>query len=217
MKLPSLLFTLLIATSLSAQTLFTYADKSVSASEYTKAFNKVYPAPVPDKAKKMREYLDLYINSKLKIHEATLRGYDTMPGFIEEYTALRNQVIENYMNDTQSLNALVDEAFKRSQKDIKVQHIFIPYYSGVNYSDSPVVKLKIQEAYMELQSGKSFDDVALKFSADPSVAKNKGNLGYITVFSLPYQFENIIYNLAPGKFSAPYRSNSGYHIFKNIG
>jgi len=216
MKLPSLLFTLLIATSLSAQTLFTYADKSVSASEYTKAFNKVYPAPVLDKAKKMRQYLDLYINSKLKIHEATLRGYDTMPGFIEEYTALRNQVIENYMNDTQSLNALVDEAFKRSQKDIKVQHIFIPYYSGVNYSDSSVVKLKMQEAYMELQSGKTFDDVALKFSADPSVAKNKGNLGYITVFSLPYQFENVIYNLAPGKFSSPYRSNSGYHIFKKL-
>lgn len=216
MKLPSLLFTLLIATSLSAQTLFTYADKSVSASEYTKAFNKVYPAPVSDKAKKMRQYLDLYINSKLKIHEATLRGYDSMPGFIEEYTALRNQVIENYMNDTQSLNALVDEAFKRSQKDIKVQHIFIPYYLGVNYSDSAVVKLKMQEAYMELQSGKNFDDVALKFSADPSVAQNKGNLGYITVFSLPYQFENVIYNLVPGKFSAPYKSNSGYHIFKNL-
>src|SRR5215207_6934429 len=202
--------------SLPAQTLFTYADKSVSANEYLKAFNKVYPAPVTDKAKKIREYLDLYINSKLKIHEATARGYDTMPGFVEEFTALRNQVIENYMTDAESLNALVNEAFDRSQKDIKVQHIFIPYYSGVNYSDSSVVKLKMQEAFMELQSGKSFDDVALKFSADPSVAENKGNLGYITVFSLPYQFENIIYALSPGKFSGPYRSNSGYHIFKNI-
>ena len=70
---------------------------------------------------------------------------------------------------------------------------------------------------MELQSGKNFDDVALKFSADPSVAQNKGNLGYITVFSLPYQFENVIYNLSPGKFSTPYRSNSGYHIFKKLG
>src|SRR4030095_421125 len=194
MKLPSFILTLLLAASfsLNAQPLFTYADKSVSASEYSKAFNKVYPAAVPDKAKKMREYLNLYINSKLKIHEAVSRGYDSMPGFVEEYTALRNQVIENYMNDTQSLNALVNEAFARSQKDIKVQHIFIPYSFGVNYSDSPVVKLKIQEAYMELQSGKSFDDVALKFSADPSVVQNKGNLGYITVFSLPYQFENVI-------------------------
>ena len=215
MKLPSLLITLLIATSLSAQTLFTYADKSVSANEYKKAFNKVYPAPVTDKAKKMSDYLDLYINSKLKIHEATLRGYDSMPGFVEEYTALRNQVIENYMNDTESMNAMVNEAFARSQKDIKVQHIFIPF--GANNSDSSVVKLKIQEAYMELQSGKSFDNVALKYSADPSVAQNKGNLGYITVFTLPYQFENVIYKLSPGKFSAPFRSNSGYHIFKNLG
>ena len=217
MKLPSLLLLLLITNSLTAQTLFTYADKSVSATEYKKAFNKVYPAPVTDKTKKVRDYLDLYINSKLKIHEATIRGYDSMPGFIEEYTALRNQVIENYMNDTESLNALVNEAFARSQKDIKVQHIFIPYNTGVNYSDSPVVKLKMQEAYMELRSGKSFDAVALKFSADPSVAQNKGNLGYITVFSLPYQFENVIYKLTPGKFSAPFRSNSGYHIFKNLG
>jgi len=69
---------------------------------------------------------------------------------------------------------------------------------------------------MELQSGKNFEDVALKFSADPSVTENKGHLGYITVFSLPYQFENVIYHLSPGKFSAPYKSNSGYHIFKNI-
>jgi len=216
MKLPSLLLTLLFATSLSAQTLFTYGNKEVTAKEYIKAFNKVYPAPVTDKAKKMREYLDLYINSKLKIQEATDRGYDSLPSFVEEYSALRNQVIENYMNDAESLNELTNEAFDRSQKDIKVQHIFMPYYAGVNYSDSSVVKLKMQEAYMELQSGKSFDDVALKFSADPSVASNKGHLGYITVFSLPYQFENIIYNLSPGKFSAPYKSNSGYHIFKNI-
>ena len=218
MKLPSFILALLLAASFSlpAQTLFTYANKSVSAKEYLKAFNKVYPAPVPDKAKKMREYLDLYINSKLKIHEATLRGYDSMPAFIEEFTALRNQVIENYMTDTESMNALVDEAFKRSQKDIKVQHIFIPYNTAVNFSDSPVVKLKIQEAFMELRSGKNFDEVALKFSADPSVTENKGNLGYITVFSLPYQFENIVYGLSPGKFSSPHRSNSGYHIFKNI-
>jgi peptidyl-prolyl cis-trans isomerase SurA len=218
MKLPSFIITLLLAASFSlpAQTLFTYANKSVSANEYLKAFNKVYPPPVTDKAKKMREYLDLYINSKLKIHEASLRGYDSMPAFIEEFAALRNQVIENYMNDTESMNALVSEAFDRSQKDIKVQHIFIPYYSSGNTSDSPVVKLKIQEAFMELQSGKKFDEVALKFSADPSVAENKGNLGYITVFSLPYQFENVIYSLSPGKFSTPYKSNTGYHIFKNI-
>lgn len=218
MKSP-LILTLLLITSccLQAQTLFTYGNKSVAANEYVRAFNKVYPAPVADKPKKMRDYLDLYINSKLKIQEAMARGYDTMPAFKEEFAALRNQVIENYMIDAATMNSLVNEAFDRSQKDINVQHIYIPYSVGVNFSDSAVVKLKIQEAFMELQAGKSFEDVALKFSKDPAVAQNKGNLGYITVFSVPYQFENIIYNLAPGKYSQPYRSNSGFHIFKNLG
>src|SRR5262245_16249386 len=134
MKLPSLLLIFLFVSSLlSAQTLFTYGDKTVPASEYLKAFNKVYPAPVTEKPKKMREYLYLYINSKLKIQEALDMGYDSLPAFVEEYSALRNQVIENYMNDTESLNALINEAFDRSQKDIKVQHIFMPYYTGANY------------------------------------------------------------------------------------
>lgn len=219
MRLNHFFLPLLIAVSFSvqSQTLFTYADKSVTKNEYLKAFNKVYPPPVTDKSKKIREYLDLYINSKLKIKEAQERGYDTLPGFKEEYAALRNQVLENYMTDNETLDKLTSEAFERSKKDISVQHIFIPYQVGVNFSDSQVVKLKIQQAYMELQAGTNFDDVAIKYSADPSVTKNKGRLGYITVFSIPYQFESIIYSLTPGKYSKPYKSNSGYHIFKNLG
>src|SRR6185436_9920590 len=47
--------------------------------------------------------------------------------------------------------------------------------------------------------------------------ENKGDIGYITVFTLPYEFENIIYATPAGKYSDPYRSKAGYHIFKNLG
>lgn len=219
MKLKSLLFALVCVFSLTiqAQTLFTYADKKADVKEFIRAYEKVYPAgTVANKEKAMREYLGLYINSKLKIQEAYEKGYDTLPAFREELSNLRQQVVNNYMTDPETYNRLVNEAFARSQKNIQVQHIFIPYTISNNFSDSAVVRLKINEAYMELSSGKKFDDVALKFSADPSVATNKGDIGFITVFSLPYQFENIIYGLSPGKFSTPYKSKSGFHIFKNI-
>ena len=219
MKMKSLLFSLACALSLTmqAQTLFTYAGKKTDTKEFTRAYEKVYPAgTVTNKEKSIREYLDLYINSKLKIHEAYEMGYDTLPAFKEELNNLRQQVMNNYMTDPETYNTLLDEAFARSQKDIQVQHIFIPYIAQNNFSDSAVAKLKINEAHMELASGKKFDDVALKFSADPSVAGNKGNIGFIGVFSLPYQFENIIYSLKPGAYSEPYKSKSGFHIFKNI-
>ena len=41
------------------------------------------------------------------------------------------------------------------------------------------------------------------------------DMGFITVFTLPYEFENIVYSLKPGQVSKPYRSKKGWHIFKN--
>ncbi|MBK7561605.1 MAG: peptidylprolyl isomerase [Chitinophagaceae bacterium] len=43
---------------------------------------------------------------------------------------------------------------------------------------------------------------------------NKGDLGYITVFTLPYPFENEVYATAVGKYSSAVSSKAGYHIFK---
>ena len=207
-----------ISISVNSQTLFTYGNKKADVNEFLRAFNKVYPVGSlnTDREKSIREYLGLYINSKLKIHEAYVKRYDTMPEFKEELSNLRLQVMENYMTDPESYNSLLEEAFARSQKEIQVQHIFISYKTENNVSDSANAKSKINEAHNELTAGKNFEDVALKFSADPAVAGNKGNLGFITVFTLPYQLENIIYGLSPGNYSTPYKSSSGYHIFKNI-
>jgi len=217
-KLILLLFAVFFITVLpEAQTLFTYGNNSVDVKEFLRAYNKVNVAPVVNKEKSIREYLELFINSKLKIREAYEKGYDTLATFKDELSALRNQVTENYMNDTASFNALLKEAFTRSQKDIRLGHIFIPYKTVNGVSDSAIAKLKINEAQMQLRAGKSFEEVALKYSQDPSVNINKGDLGYITVFTLPYEFENIIYKTGPGKVSAPYKSKSGYHIFKNNG
>ena len=41
------------------------------------------------------------------------------------------------------------------------------------------------------------------------------DLGFITVFTLPYEYENIVYSLKPGEVSKPYRSKKGWHIFKD--
>jgi peptidyl-prolyl cis-trans isomerase SurA len=217
-KIILLLFAVFIITVLpKAQTLFTYGNNAVEVKEFLRAYNKVNAAPATNKEKSIREYLELFINSKLKIREAYERGYDTLATFKDELYALRNQVTENYMNDTASFNALLKEAFTRSQKDIRVGHIFIPYKTVNGVSDSAIAKLKIAEAQMQLKAGKSFEETAVKYSQDPSVNINKGDLGYITVFTLPYEFENIIYKTASGKVSAPYKSKSGYHIFKNLG
>src|SRR5258708_20270980 len=73
------------------------------------------------------------------------------------------------------------------------------------------------EGYNALKSGQRLGKTALLYSGDPSVRENAGTIGYITVFTLPYELENLAYSTPAGKFSKPYRSKAGYHIFRNLG
>ncbi|MFL5810943.1 MAG: peptidylprolyl isomerase, partial [Flavisolibacter sp.] len=58
--------------------------------------------------------------------------------------------------------------------------------------------------------------IAKKYSDDPAAQTNGGDLGWITVFSLPYELENLAYSIPVGK-SGMYQSRAGIHIFKNLG
>lgn len=207
----------LSALSVSSQTLFTYGAYKADAGDFLRAFNKNNQEPASARTKAMREYLGLYINSRLKIREAYDRGYDTLPQIKSEVDNLRGQVIENYMSDPEVINRLTKEAFQRSLKDIHAAHIFVSFTNTAGVTDTVAASARLKEVMARLAKGDDFMTVAQQLSADPSAAANRGDLNYITVFTLPYEFENIIYATAPGKISPVYTSNAGYHIFKNLG
>ncbi len=200
-----------------SQTLFTYGNYKADEKDFLRAFNKNNQATSSDRNRAIKEYLDLYINSRLKIREAYDRRYDTLPGIQSEIENLRNQVIENYMSDPDAINRLTKEAFQRSLKDIHAAHIFISLKNASGTADAAATQKKLDEVTSRLSKGEDFLKVAQDLSDDPSAKTNKGDLNYITVFTLPYEFENIIYNTAPGKYSKPYTSKAGFHIFKNLG
>jgi peptidyl-prolyl cis-trans isomerase SurA len=206
-----------IVSAASAQTLFTYGKYAADAKDFLRAFNKNNTVTTADKAQAMRDYLDLYIDSRLKIEEAYARGYDTLPQIKSDIQNLRSQIVDNYMNDPQTSDQLFQEAFQRSQKDIHVGQIFISLKDAAGLIDTAAAEKKVNEVYEKLKKGEDFFKLAQQYSSDPNVATNKGDIGFITVFTLPYEFENIIYNTAPGNISAPYLSRIGFHIFKNLG
>ncbi|HMK26282.1 MAG TPA: peptidylprolyl isomerase [Chitinophagaceae bacterium] len=201
----------------SAQTLFTYGKYSVDAKDFLRAYTKNNTQPVVNKAKAINDYLDLYIKSRLKIQEAYERRYDTLPQIKTEVENLRTQIAENYMTDPDMASRLTKEAFRRSLKDIHVAHIFISFRNATGSVDTMAAQKKRDDIWKQLQKGDDFLKIAEQNSDDPSVKNNKGDLGYITVMTLPYEFENAIYATPVGKYSSVVRSKIGYHIFKNLG
>jgi len=215
-KLFILLPVSLILFTASAQTLFTYGKYAVDAKEFLRAYNKNNTQPVVNKAKAVSEYLDLYINSRLKIREAYDRKFDTLDQIQSEVKSLRAQIAENYMTDPTVVARLQKEAFDRSQKDIQVAHIFISFKKAGGITDTAAANVKKEDVLQRLKKGEDFLQVAQQLSDDPAAKTTRGELGYLTVFSLPYELENVIYSTPVGKYSPVIASKAGYHLFKNL-
>lgn len=210
MKKFYLLLAFAYSTTAQAQTLITYGNNTVSKDEFLRAYNK-NKTPVTDKEKSIRDYIDLYTNFKLKVKAARDLHIDTLPQLQADIENFRKQVDENYMNDEKGLNALISQAFDRSQFDLHVMHFLLPIPDDAIPEDTLKVFTATQNLYNQLKSGRT-DYNAL---AESNNAKS-GDLGFITAFTLPYQYENIVYALKPGETSTPYRTKKGWHIFKLI-
>jgi peptidyl-prolyl cis-trans isomerase SurA len=196
------------------QTLFTYGNHSVSKGEFLRAYNKNKSiGPNTDQAK--RNYLQLYTIFKLKVQAARDMHMDTLPFLHSDLQNFRTQIENNYLKDPDEVNKLVDEAFRRSQKDIHVQHFYVFINSKMKPEDTLKLYKAINETYEELKKGSTdYDGVLSEISE--KIAPVRGNdLGWITAFTIPYEFENIVYGLSPGQVSKPFRSKTGWHIFKN--
>jgi peptidyl-prolyl cis-trans isomerase SurA len=203
-----------IAFSAPAQTLFTYGKESVSADDFLKAFKKNNNSAKDEKA--LKEYLDLYIASRLKIKEAKEKHLDTSSQLVTDLANLRQQILPNYLPDKESLDKLVNEAFTRSQKDIHIAHIFIAFTKNGN-TDVVAADKKRNEVLSKLSKGAKFEELAKEYSDDPAAQNNGGDIGWAAVFTLPYELENVIYTTPAGKISTAYTSKAGHHIFKNLG
>jgi len=207
---------LLFLSRVPAQSLFSLDGSGISKEEFLKAFSKNNNGEKPTD-KTYRDYLELYIRYKLKVRAAYEAQLDTLPTQRSELQNFRAQVAETYLKDETSLDRLVKEAFTRGQKDIRISHIYIALPKNPSADDTLAAYQKAMTAYNDLKRGKKFTETALAWSDDPSVKSNQGNLGFITVFTLPYVLETLAYSTPAGQFSKPCRSKGGYHIFKNEG
>lgn len=163
----------------------------------------------------LREYLDLYVKFKRKVFEAEDTGLDTTPAFKQEFETYRKQLVKPYLSAKEVEDQLIREAYERSKYVVSASHLLVGAKENASPSDTMKAYTKIQAIRDSVIAGqKSFDEMAIKYSEDPSAAQNKGSLGYFTVFEMVYPFENAAFKNEPGQVSQPVRTRFGYHLLK---
>ena len=195
------------------QTFIDFGDEQVSKAEFKRVYLKNNSGEMVSKST-VKEYLDLYLNFKLKVKEAEARGLDTVSSFVTELKGYRQQLAQPYLSADGVLEELKEEAYARLKEEVKVSHILIA--SGPEESPADTLKaykkaLKIKEM---LEKGADFESTAKEYSDDPSAKENGGDLGYFTALYMVYPFETAAYNTEVGKVSEVVKTRFGYHVLK---
>ncbi len=197
--------------------LMTVDGRPVSRSEFEAIYKKNNKdAPVTKQA--LDEYLDLFINYKLKVRAAEELGMDTVGKFKTELDGYRKQLARPYLIDRNLNDELMKEAYDRSQLEVRASHILAQLTADPTPADTLAAWKKITALRTRVLAGEDWASVASSKggSDDPSAAKNGGDLGWFSALQMVYPFETAAFNTAPGQVSRPVRTRFGYHIIKVV-
>ena len=210
-KITLLILTVIININVYSQdNLLEIENESISLDEFNNIFNKNNDNQVIDK-KYLDEYIELFINFKLKVREAKELGYDTLSTFVDELEGYRKQLAKPYLRDDQFNEEMFDEALERVQYDLNASHILI----NINDENNDIALSRINNIRREIINNNiSFEEAAVKYSDDKSAIENKGNLGYFTAFMMVYVFESAAYSTKVGSISQAVKTQYGYHLIK---
>ena len=149
--------------------------KDIPLSEFEYIYNKNNTNNVLDK-KTLDEYVDLFVNFKLKVEEAIAQGLDTTQSFNSELSLYRNQLAEQYLTDSDMNAALLQEAYNRKKEEVEVSHILVKIADTGTAADTLAAYNKALSIIKRAQK-EDFAKLAKEVSDDQYASKTGGYVG----------------------------------------
>ncbi|NNK80853.1 MAG: hypothetical protein HKO93_05100, partial [Flavobacteriales bacterium] len=208
--LSSVLFTYVLVAQ--DEVIMTIDDTKVTKQEFENIYKKNNKDSLVTK-EALDEYVELFVNFKLKVKEAERLRMDTASAFTKELAGYRKQLARPYLIDNEMTETLLKEAYDRMKTEIDASHILMIATPDASPEDTLKAYNALKEIKSKITRGlMTFEEAAESHSQDPSAKNNSGRLGYFTSLQMVYPFENAAYKTPVGEISEIARSRFGYHI-----
>ena len=214
---------LVAAVTAQAQTsdpvVMTVAGVDVPRSEFEYSYNKNNTDGVIDK-KSVEEYVDLFVNYKLKVQAALDARIDTTTAYLTEFAQYRDQQVRPTFVTDDDMLAEAHEVYDQTLKNIgpdglvMAGHILITIPQKATDAQQRDAKRRIDSVYTALQAGADFEALAKQVSQDPGSAQRGGMLGWFSRNQMVKEFEDAAFSLQPDELGKPVLSPFGWHIIK---
>lgn len=202
--------------------IMTVNGQPINRSEFEYSYNKNNTEGVIDK-KSVEEYVDLFINYKLKVQAALDAKLDTLTSFKQEFMTYRDQQVRPSMITDADVEAEARKIYKETRDRIensgglvRCAHILLALKQKATDSEQTAIANRADSIYNVLKKGGNFAELAKKYSSDPGSAARGGELPLITKGQTVQSFETALFSMKPGEISHPVLSPFGYHIIKYI-
>lgn len=198
-----------LAKSATEPVLMTVNGRPVYKSEFEYLYNKNAGQQIEHQT--LDEYVDMFVNYKLKVADALANKYDTTATFRKELSQYRTELSAPYMIDKAVEKQLIEEAYERYKQMLDVSHIMLP----VNSPTDTINLNRTDSIRTEILAGRlDWNDAAARFSIDRGSKDNGGHMGWMISGRYPAAFEDAAYALKKGEISQPVNSGYGYHLIR---
>ncbi len=198
-----------------------FADTTLSLTEFETAYRNSSNSDTParDSLAAYREFLDQYVNYRLKVRAARAAGLDTLSSVQQEVRSYQRELARPRLLRSKIYEPLTRSLYERQQKEVEVSHILKRVSPDASPEDTLAAYRKMQAITDSLEQGVSFADLAYRNSDDPSAQKKgqrgfRGRLGYIRAGQIVKPFEDRMYSVSPDSTSDIFRTRFGYHVLK---
>ena len=164
-----------------------------------------------DSFSQYKDFMNLYMNFRMKLRNAQVRAFDTDPELIKELKDYKQQIGKSYIIEKKIVDPGIKKLYERRKEELRVSHIM--FRPG---KDGDKAALDLANAVLDsIKNGASFEEMAKKYSEDKFSAVKGGDIFYVTAGILPYEFEDAMYTLQPGEvYPEPVKTSYGYHLIK---
>ena len=191
--------------------LMTINGKQIKLSEFEYLYHKNNQQQVEKET--LDQYVERFVLYKQKVADAEAAGIDTTLAFVKEFEGYQKDLAAPYMTeDTTYKWQLISEAYDRYKKELDIDHFMLPVGPTPEANAPGLARMdSIRNCVLK---GESWEDLANRYSSDPSKQRNHGHYGYVSSGMFPYDFENVVYNTPVGEVSQPFVTQFGIHMIR---
>lgn len=191
-----------------------FKGEKITWGEFENAYKKndiINNTTKSDTIGKLKNFLDLYVNYRMKLEDGIQRGFADDPDIKSELDGYKNQITRTFYIEKYLIHPILKKLYERRKWELRGSHIMFVHRNG---NDAEV--LKIANAVLDsLKNGADFAEMAKRYSQDNFSKNIGGDFYYFTAGQLPRVIEDALYNTKAGDlYPEIVKSDFGYHILK---